>query len=109
MTTPYSPDPANFSCFHNRRDHKRTRFASIEEIKIVSLEELNTIPKCFEDWKKRWLKCLITEGDNIDIDEKINIFEKNKNSAYFFNRLRIATVNYMKILKQTDNMLFNIF
>jgi hypothetical protein len=36
---------------------KGQRFATIEEIKIASLEELKTIPKsahqkCFEDWKK---------------------------------------------------------
>jgi hypothetical protein len=35
---------------------KRRRFATIEEIKTASLEELKTIPKrayqkCFEDWK----------------------------------------------------------
>ncbi|EFN61457.1 hypothetical protein EAG_06045, partial [Camponotus floridanus] len=44
------------------------RFATIEEIKTASLEELETIPKsadqkCFEDWKKRWHKCIISEGD----------------------------------------------
>ena len=63
---------------------KGLRFAKIEEIKTTSLEELKTIPKsgykrCFEDWKKRWHKCIISEGDcfegyNVDIDEYINIF-----------------------------------
>ena len=58
---------------------KERRFATIEEIKTVSLEELKTIPKgayqkCFEDLKNYWHKCIISEGDyleenNIDIGE----------------------------------------
>jgi len=24
---------------------------------------------CFEDWKKRWLKCILSRGDEIDLDE----------------------------------------
>ena len=57
---------------------KGQRFATIEEIKIASLEELKTIPKsayqqCFENRKKHRHKCIISEedyfeGDNIDID-----------------------------------------
>ena len=49
------------------------------EMKTGSREDLKTISKspyqkCFEDWKKRWHKCIISEGDyfegnNIDIDE----------------------------------------
>jgi len=44
-----------------------------------SLKKLKAIPKtvyekCFKDWKKRWHKCIISdgdyfEGDNINIDE----------------------------------------
>jgi len=51
----------------------------IEEIKTASLKELKAIPKnayqkCFGDWKKRWHKCIMSEGDyfegdKIDIDE----------------------------------------
>ena len=58
---------------------KGRRFATIEEIKTASLEELKTIPKsayekCFENWKKRWHKCIISKGhyfkrEKIDIDE----------------------------------------
>jgi hypothetical protein len=53
---------------------KGWRFATIEEIKTALLEKLKTIPKsayqkCFEDWKKCWHNCIISEGDNIDIDE----------------------------------------
>lgn len=79
---PYSPDlaPCDFFLFPKlKRPMKGRRFATIEEIKTASLEELKAIPKsayqkCFEDWKKRWHKCIISEGDyferdKIDIDE----------------------------------------
>ena len=47
----------------------------IEEIKTASLEELKAIPKsayqkCFEDWKKRWRKCIISVADNFEGDKK---------------------------------------
>jgi len=29
---------------------------------------------CFENWKKRWHKCIISRGDEIDLDEYIKIF-----------------------------------
>ena len=79
---PYSPDmaPCDFFLFPKlKRTLKGRRFANIDEIKTESLKELNAIPKsefrkCFEDWKKRWYKCIISEGDyfegdKIDIDE----------------------------------------
>ena len=36
-------------------------------------EELKTLPKrayqkCFEDWKKHWQKCIISEGDYFDFN-----------------------------------------
>lgn len=79
---PYSPDMAscNFFLFPKiKKTMKRRRFANIEEIKTESLKELNAIPKiafqkCFEDWKKRWHKCIISNGDYFDGD-KINIDE----------------------------------
>ena len=53
---------------------KGRKFATIKEIKTASLEELKTTKKCFEDWKKRWHKGIISEGDyfdgdNMDIDK----------------------------------------
>ena len=79
---PYSPDlaPCDFFLFPRlKRPMKGRRFATIEEIKTESLRELKDIPKsayqkCFEDWKKRWHKCIISEGDyfegdNIEIHE----------------------------------------
>ena len=87
---PYSPDLAycDFFLFPKRkRPMKGQRYATIEEIKATSKEELNKITKndflkCFEDWKKRWHKCIIAdgnyfEGDEIDIFEKMNTFWKN--------------------------------
>ena len=55
------------------------RFATIEEIKSASLEELKTIPKnayqkCFKDWKKRWQKCIISEGDYFE-EDNIDIYK----------------------------------
>ena len=63
-----------------KETYKRTEiYKTIEQIKTASLEELKAIPKsayekCFEDWKKRWHKCIVSEGDyfqgdNINIDE----------------------------------------
>ena len=78
----YSPDLAPCDFFLSpklKRPMKGRRFTTIEEIKTASLEELKTIPKsayekCFEDWKKRWHKGIVSEGDyfeggNINIDE----------------------------------------
>lgn len=80
---PYSPDMAPCEYFFLFPKIKRTlkgrRFTSIDDIKSASLKELNAIPKiefqnCFGDWKKRWRKCIISngdyfEGDNINVDE----------------------------------------
>jgi len=79
---PYSPDmaPCDFFLFPKlKRTLKGRRFANIEEIKTESLEELKAISKIafhkyFEDWKKRWHKCIISDGDYFEGD-KINIDE----------------------------------
>ena len=84
---PYSPDlaPCDFLLFPKlKRNMKGRRYATIDEIKAASKEELNKITKndflkCFEDWKKRLHKCIISdgdysEGDKIDIHEKMNTF-----------------------------------
>lgn len=74
---PYSPDlaPADFFLFPKlKTPMKGKRFATIEEIKEKSKQELLAIPKsafqkCFEDWKKRWHKCIISEGDYFEGDK----------------------------------------
>ena len=68
----------------------------IEEINAASKEELTKITKndflkYFEDWKKRWHECIISdrdyfEGDKIDIHEKINTFWKNTKFAILFEQ-----------------------
>lgn len=79
---PYSPDlaPCDFWLFSKlKRPLRGHRFESIEEIQAASKRELKAIPKiefikCFEDWKVRWHKCIVSagdyfEGDEIDLEE----------------------------------------
>ena len=69
---PYSPDmaPCGFFLFPKiKRTLKGRRFTAIDDIKSASLKELKAIPKiefekCFENWKKRWHKCIIYNGDH---------------------------------------------
>ncbi|EZA62238.1 Histone-lysine N-methyltransferase SETMAR [Ooceraea biroi] len=70
---PYSPDmaPCDFFLFPKiKNTMKGRRFANIEEIKTTE----NCFQKCFKDWKKRWHKCIISNGDYFEGD-KINIDE----------------------------------
>ncbi|UYV79285.1 hypothetical protein LAZ67_17001909 [Cordylochernes scorpioides] len=53
---------------------KRRRYATLDEIKTASKEELkkilkNDFLKCFEDWKNRWHKCIISHGDYFEGDK----------------------------------------
>ena len=67
---PYSPDQASadFFLFSKLKTPMKGKcFATIEEIKEKSKQELLAIPKSafhkwFEDRKKRWQKCIIFEG-----------------------------------------------
>ena len=50
---------------------KGKRFATIQEIKDKSKQELLATPRsafqnCFENFKKRWHKCIIPEGRNFE-------------------------------------------
>ena len=79
---PYSPEmaPCDFFLFPKiKRTLKGRRFTAIDDIKSASLQELKTISKiefekCFEDCKKRWHKCIISNGDYFE-GEKINVDE----------------------------------
>ncbi|UYV84904.1 hypothetical protein LAZ67_X003942 [Cordylochernes scorpioides] len=79
---PYSPDmaPCDFFLFPKlKRPMKGRRYATLDEIKTASKEELkkilkNDFLKCFEDGKNRWHKCIITHGDYFEGD-KIGIHE----------------------------------
>ncbi|UYV72969.1 AGL [Cordylochernes scorpioides] len=78
----YSPDlaPCDFFLFPKlKRPMKGRRYATLDEIKTASKEELkkifkNDFLKCFEDWKNRWHKCIISHGDCFEGD-KIGIHE----------------------------------
>lgn len=79
---PYSPDlaPCDFWLFSKlKRPLRGHRFESTDEIKEKSKKELKAIPtiefqKCFEEWKNRWHRCIVSggdyfEGDDIDLEE----------------------------------------
>ncbi|UYV80226.1 hypothetical protein LAZ67_18002085, partial [Cordylochernes scorpioides] len=73
---PYSPDlaPCDFFLFPKlKRPMKGRRYATLDEIKGAK-EELkkifkNDFLKCFEDWKNRWHKCIISHGDYFEGDK----------------------------------------
>ena len=60
--------PCDFFQFSGlKRPMNGRHFPTIEEIKTESMRELKDIPKsayqkCFEDWKKRWQKCIMSKG-----------------------------------------------
>jgi len=79
---PYSPDlaPCDFWLFPKlKRSLQGNCFETIEEIQRESLCALKAIPEgdfnsCFEDWKIRWHKCIVSgedyfEDDEIDLEE----------------------------------------
>ena len=85
--TAHSPDLSNADFYpfpKLKTPLKETRFATIEEIKEKSKQELLVIPKsafrkCSDDWEKCWYKCIISEGgyfegDTIVIDKLTVIF-----------------------------------
>ena len=57
-----------------KRPLRGHRFDTVEEIQADSKKALKAIPeiefnKCFDDWKKRWHKCIISGGDYFEGDE----------------------------------------
>ena len=83
----YSPDlaPCDFWLFPKlKRPFQGHLFDTIEKIQAELNKALKAIleiefNKCFDDWKKRWHKCIISgenyfEGDKIDLDKWIKIF-----------------------------------
>ncbi|UYV68154.1 hypothetical protein LAZ67_5003213 [Cordylochernes scorpioides] len=74
---PYSPDlaPCDLFLFPKlKKPMKGRRYATLDEIKTASKEELkkilkNDFLKCFEDWKNRWHKCIISHGDYFEGDK----------------------------------------
>ncbi|UYV81600.1 hypothetical protein LAZ67_20001670 [Cordylochernes scorpioides] len=116
---PYSPDlaPCDFFLFPKlKRPMKGRRYATLDEIKTASKEELkkilkNDFLKCFEDWKNRWHKCIIShgdyfEGDKIDNDKPLMVTRsynylgyplvgttKTTQAANFFKGKALAAIN----------------
>jgi len=73
---PYSPDlaPAEFFLFPKLKTTlKGRRFQTIEEIKETAIRELRTITEsafqqAFEQWKKRWERCIASRWDYFEGD-----------------------------------------
>ena len=72
--------PCDFFLFPKiKRTLKDRRFTAIDDITRASLKALKAIPKiefekCFENGKKRWHKCIISngdyfKGDNFNLDK----------------------------------------
>jgi len=80
MTTashpPYSPDLATCDFFlfpRMKRDLKGKRFQNVEEVREKTTEALKAITlqefqNCFEQWKKRWDKCIDSQGEYFEGD-----------------------------------------
>jgi hypothetical protein len=66
--------PYNFLLFpHMKCQKKRKYFADVSKVKKKSLEVLNNISteefqKCFQQWEKRWYKCVEAEGEYFEGD-----------------------------------------
>jgi hypothetical protein len=56
-----------------KRDLKGKRFQNVEEVREKTTETLKAITlqefqKCFEQWKKRWDKCIDSRGEYFEGD-----------------------------------------
>ncbi|UYV60725.1 hypothetical protein LAZ67_1002038 [Cordylochernes scorpioides] len=79
---------------------KGRRYATLDEIKTASKEELkkifkNDFLKCFEDWKNRWHKCIISHGDYFEggkIDIRLGRSSNDK-SPYLNTSVKKRLVN----------------
>jgi len=71
---PYSPDlaPCGFFLFRRlKKVLKEHRFEATEDIKGNSTKTLVDIQKeefakCFQQWQKRWAKCVAAEGNYVE-------------------------------------------
>ena len=62
---------------------KGKRFADVSELKKKTLEVLNNISteefqKCFQQWEKRWYKCIESKGQYFEGDWSFNGIKPNK-------------------------------
>ena len=73
---PYSPDlaPADFFLFPKWKSSlKGRRFQTVEEIEENSIRDLRAIPQntfqdAFQNWKKRWERCIKSGGEYCEGD-----------------------------------------
>jgi len=73
---PFSPylAPCNFFLFLRMEcQMKGKHFADVSEVKKKTLEVLNKISteefqKCFQQWGKRWYKCIESKGEYFEGD-----------------------------------------
>jgi hypothetical protein len=74
MTTvpqPLLPGPGTQRFFlfpRMKKDLKGKRFQNVEEVRVKTTEALKAITlqefqNCFEQWKKRWDKCIASQGE----------------------------------------------
>jgi len=71
---PYSPDlaPCDFFLFPRlKKVLKGHRFEAMEDIKRNLMKTLLDIlkeefTKCFQQWQKRWVKCVAVEGNHVE-------------------------------------------
>jgi len=71
---PYSPDLAPCDYFRFpwlKKVLKVHRFEATKDIKRNSMKTLSDIPKeefakCFQQWQKRWAKCVAVEGNYVE-------------------------------------------
>ena len=78
---PYSPDlaPADFFLFPKiKTTLKGRRFQTTEEIQENAIRELraiteNALQEAFQQWKKRWERCIASRGDYFEGDSAQNV------------------------------------
>jgi len=74
---PYSPDltPADFFLFPKLKSSlKGRRIQTVEEIEENSIRDLRAIPQntfedAFQNWKKRWERCIKSGGEYFEGDK----------------------------------------
>ena len=77
--------------YHDQGDYGKT--ASLEELKVIPK---SAYQKCFEDWKKRWLTCIISKRTLRGQNRYwwINkYFSRKKNLPFYLNTPRIPYID----------------
>jgi len=64
-----------------KRNLKGKRFQNVEEVREKTTEALKAITlqefqNCFEQWKKRWDKCIDSQGEYFEGDYTLKMFKE---------------------------------